>query len=375
MLRIVLASFLVAGSIVVAGSATAPAAVCGSWGAQPPQAGTGDDLIFAVDGTSSCDVWMVGNYDSGGPDRTLIEHWGGTGWKVQPSPNAHGRNFLNGVAAVSPGLAWVVGSHDGTTTDSRTLIERWNGKTWRIQTSPSIGTGFNGLFAVGATSATNAWAVGERYATTSYRALILHWNGRAWKVQQVPDPSGQDFELRGVTATSATNAWAVGIANDATLILHWNGKAWKRQPSPNVGSLMNELWAVSAASAKSVWAVGDVYDGTRTHTLVLHWNGTAWKVQASPSPSADPYSDVLYGVAATGAGAWAVGDASDSHGTSTLILRWTGTTWVRQPTPNVDLTVPYNNTLIAVAAISSSSAWAVGTYSGSPLRPLALHCC
>ena len=48
---------------------------------------------------------------------------------------------------------------------------------------------------------------------------------------------------------------------------------------------------------------------------------------------------------------------------------------MRQASPNVDLTVPYANALVAVAAISSSTAWAVGTYSGSPLQPLALHCC
>ncbi len=374
-LGIALAPLLVAGSVVFLSPAAAPAAVCSSWGAQPPHAGTSDTILYAVDGTSSCDVWAVGDQVSGGTDHTLIERMTPSGWKVHASPNAFGRNYLNGVSAVSPDLAWAVGSHDGTTTDARTLIERWNGKHWGISKSPSVGSGYNSLFAVDATSSTNAWAVGEHYLNPGYGAMILHWNGKAWKVQKsFGTPGGPETFLYGISATSATNAWAVGQANDrSTFIVHWNGKAWKRQPTPNVGALANDLLGVSAVSAKSAWAVGYFTDGTRSYTLVLHWNGKAWKVQASPSPSLSPYADTLGGVAATRAGAWAVGNSTDSNGTYTLILRWTGRRWVRQPSPNTDVTVPYNNTLLAVAAISPSDVWAVGTYGGSPLEPFALH--
>ena len=53
--------------------------------------------------------------------------------------------------------------------------------------------------------------------------------GTGWT--QVPSPSpAPSPELVGVTATSATNAWAVGQTGTAgrikTLILHWNGKTW-----------------------------------------------------------------------------------------------------------------------------------------------------
>ena len=372
----VLAPLLVATSVVFLGPTAVPAAICSSWGAQPPHAGTGDTILYAVDGTSACDVWAVGDQVTGGTDHTLIERMTPSGWKVQASPNGNGRNYLSGVSAVSPSLAWAVGNHDGngSTTDFRTLIERWNGKHWAISKSPSVGAGFNELLAVDATSATNAWAVGEYYLNPGYGSMILHWNGRTWKVQDTRGTSsGQGTYLYGVSATSATNAWAVGQANGRTFILHWNGKTWKRQPTPNVGAMANDLRAVSAVSTKSAWAVGDSFDGVTYHTLVLHWNGKAWKVQSSPSPSLSPYADILYGVAATSAGAWAVGNATDSNGTTTLILRWNGSRWVRQASPNEDVTVPYNNSLVAVAAISPSSLWAVGTSSGSPLEPLALH--
>ncbi len=54
-----------------------------------------------------------------------------------------------------------------------------------------------------------------------------------------PSPGSSD-ELVGVAATSAGNAWAVGDGEqgneDDTLILHWNGRAWTRLPSPNPGA-------------------------------------------------------------------------------------------------------------------------------------------
>ena len=100
----------------------------------------------------------------------------------------------------------------------------------------------------------------------------------------------------GVTATSARNAWAVGEAGDPdkgytkTLILHWNGTAWKTVPSPgNARGASSELLGVAAVSDRDARAVGD-------ETLVLHWNGTSRKRVPSPSLA---HGSVLTGVAAT----------------------------------------------------------------------------
>ena len=50
-------------------------------------------------------------------DRTIVEHWDGTGWKVVHSPNPGGRgedNDLRGVVAVSPddGQTWATHTID-----------------------------------------------------------------------------------------------------------------------------------------------------------------------------------------------------------------------------------------------------------------------
>ncbi|HTG48002.1 MAG TPA: hypothetical protein VK646_10145 [Actinomycetota bacterium] len=373
-----LAPVLIAATIVLASPSTAPAAVCSAKGTQPPQVGTGDDLIFGVDGTTACDLWIVGNFDSGGPEQTLIYRLTPNGWKHQESPNRAGSDYLNGVSAVSSSLAWTVGSSVNGTDPNRTLIERWNGKRWRIQPSPNVGTGLNILFAVDGTSPNDAWAVGERQGTTGNQVLILRWNGTTWKSLPPPVRSLTSFgaELTAVNAISATNAWAVGELDNQTLILHWNGKTWHRQPSPNPGSGENQLFGVAAVSAKDAWAVGADSDGSHYRSLVMHWNGKRWRLQPSPSPSTAPNSDELDGVAATSSGAWAVGNTFvDGTDSQTMILRWTGTKWVRQPSRNLDTVAPMSNTLAAVTAFGGSTVWAVGTFSGSPIRPAALRCC
>jgi hypothetical protein len=116
---------------------------------------------------------------------------------------------------------------------------------------------------VAATSAANAWAVGN--------TLIEHWNGRRWAVQ----PSPRAGSVDAVSATSASNAWAVGgyrhsIPPDRTFIEHWNGRRWAVQPSSSVGVSANSLFGVAATSATTAWAVGS-YRGI-SRTLILFYN-------------------------------------------------------------------------------------------------------
>jgi hypothetical protein len=48
---------------------------------------------------------------------------------------------------------------------------------------------------------------------TAVQTLIVHWNGTAWKQVPSPNPSTTHSVLFGVTATSAANAWAIGEFN------------------------------------------------------------------------------------------------------------------------------------------------------------------
>jgi hypothetical protein len=234
-----------------------------------PDPSATDNSLFAVAATSASNAWAVGSYRSGPAIVTLVVHWNGTSWRHVPSPP---NSVLLGVAATSPANAWAVGySTSGAV--QQTLILHWNGARWRRVPSPDPSASIQVLDGVAATSASNAWAVGE-YANSGsfFEPLVLHWNGKTWKRTPLPKifSASANNQLFSVAATSARNAWAVGdFALNQTLILHWNGTSWRRESSPNL-SARDFLSGVAAASASDAWAVGAYNNGTADQNLALH---------------------------------------------------------------------------------------------------------
>ena len=233
---------------------------------------------------------------------------------------------LYGVAATSASSAWAVG-YGGSLTSPKPLIVHWNGTSWKQAPNPApAGTTLAG---VAATSATNAWAVGS---TSTGKALIERWNGTAWA--QVPAPHPGSFSsLSGVAAVSASSAWAVGCTTCATpsgfngpLIEGWDGKAWAQTPSPGLGAPGGILAGVAALSATSAWAVGGTVNGVGASaaiaTLIAQWNGVKWTRVPSPTPGGRAALSAVAAVSATSA--WAVGNVGAGK---TLIERWNGTAW------------------------------------------------
>jgi hypothetical protein len=158
------------------------------------------------------------------------------------------------------------------------------------------------------------------------------------------------------------------------LIKHWDGVRWTSVISPNVGTRDNVLYGVAASSATNVWAVGKYHDDTNVErTLIQHWDGAIWKVVASPNEGST--HNRLYGVAALSASsAWAVGSYDDATSISLpLILRWNGTSWQKFLVPT--LAGATEITLRGVTAIANNNAWAVGTYrdSNGDGKTLTLH--
>lgn len=97
--------------------------------------------LVSVFGTSSADVWAVGQ------NCTLV-HYDGT-WAVAPSSCASSSTMLNGVWGSSPSDYWAVG-------DSSTILH-YNGVTWS-----AVGPGGTIAYrAVGGSSASDVWIVGD----------------------------------------------------------------------------------------------------------------------------------------------------------------------------------------------------------------------
>src|SRR3954452_23502074 len=144
--------------------------------------------------------------------------------------------------------------------------------------SPNAFSGGNLLNGVGASSTTDAWAVGSLCCSmrnSGAGALTEHWDGSAWTVVLGPDARFQDEVLNGVDDISPTDAWAVGrvkqsgYAGGTPLILHWDGAGWQNVAPPS--GLTGELRAVSRDGVGGAWAVGDDGHGhpVATHCSVI----------------------------------------------------------------------------------------------------------
>ncbi len=325
-------------------------------------AGLGPQMA-AVGAVGANDIWSVGSDGS-----TLAEHWNGTNWSIASTPNTgNGQDVLNGAGASSSTDAWAVGYFTAGI-EKRTLIEHWNGTQWSVLPSPNSNLDLNVLRAVAAISSSDAWAVGysENNNQDFRTTLILHWDGTSWKQVSSPSPNpgtGTPVDtLYSISVNSAGDIWAAGdstsssITTDQTLVEHWDGTAWSAVPSPNVAGTNSGLFAVAALGASDVWAVG--YNGANFFsTLTEHWNGSSWSIVPSASTGS---SDILYAVSGTGASdVWATGQSGSASAFVTLTEHWNGSSWSVVPSVNQSLTD--TDTLRGVAAISSGNVWAVGT--------------
>ena len=68
---------------------------------------------------------------------------------------------------------------------------------WRLVPSPRVAQGE--LLAVSADSASDVWAVGERFdvASGNYRTLVEHYDGVGWRVVRSRNPLAQDWQKLG----------------------------------------------------------------------------------------------------------------------------------------------------------------------------------
>ena len=184
-----------------------------AWRQVPSPDPAHDNVLTAVAATSASNAWAVGY--TGLLDKTLILHWNGKKWSRMPSPSPGPGNFLAAIGATSATNAWAVGATDTGSTRAA-LILHWNGKRWSRIASHLQGAAV--LNGVTATSPASAFAVGAVPGTT-HTALILAWNGTSWVHVRAPSPSVSS-DYFAVGASSASNVWAVGGYNPGSGPLH-----------------------------------------------------------------------------------------------------------------------------------------------------------
>lgn len=181
-----------------------------------PALGTGSDLA-GVTATSRGNAWAVGDVTSGGVTSALILHWNGRVWSRVTSPHPGTGSGLSGVGASSATNAWAVGSTVAGTVDG-TLALHWDGHTWRRVATPNPADQgrSSSLDSVAVPAAGTALAVGGYVAGGQSKTLLLRWNGRTWSQLASPNPAASDqfMQFFAVGASSARDAWAVGASGD-----------------------------------------------------------------------------------------------------------------------------------------------------------------
>ena len=120
---------------------------------------------------------------------------------------------------------------------------------------------------------------------------------------------------------------------------------------------------MTATSYGNAWAVGVTNTGTVYQSLILHWNGRRWAVVPSPNPTGD--TNLIAVAAASSTDAWAVGYTNPTRCSNggppceTAVVHWNGKAW--SVTPSVNPSGTSLDVLEGVAIISGHDAWTVGT--------------
>jgi hypothetical protein len=236
----------------------------------------------------------------------MAAHWNGTTWTRETTPNGNsgGTNNVYGVAAAG-GTVWAVGTYvDPSSPMNRLkLIMQRAGGSWRVAAAPRVAT-YERLTAVDATGQADAWAVGSSSSdiqSAPLAPLVLRWNGADWRSMTLPAPTGT--ALTGVDARTPSDVWAVGSTSGATgpqpYVAHFDGTSWRRVAPPAIAG-GGELTDVVALSPSTVVTVGR----SNGAPLILRWNGTSWIRETTPT-SSNPF---LTGAAAAGpSSVWAIG--------------------------------------------------------------------
>ena len=300
---------------------------------------------------------------------TLVEHWNGSGWTIQTSPNPAGEtNLLRSVTCTTTTSCFAVGQNQNGTTEQG-LVEHWNGTVWSVVTSPDpAGAIFTVPLGVLCATPTSCFAVGYWNTSTPVNPLVEHWNGTAWLLVTVPTPAGATkTRFGGVSCPTATSCFAAGSAeNDSaaghpqsTLIEHWNGTVWSIATSPNVSGVSSSSFGgITCPSATACFAVGASSRVTGivgdTNPLIERWSGSSWSIVASPNPVASHGSALGAVACPISTHCFAIGGSEISDLTLTEV--WNGSTWSLAAPP----TGSSQSQLLGVSCLVATNCYTVG---------------
>jgi hypothetical protein len=242
------------------------------------------------------------------------------------------------VSASSAANAWAVGQDSFTSScDMCLFTAHWNGSKWQtIPTPPGLLHQINrlvGYAAVAATAGKRAWIFvwGENNELGTTELSAVEWTGTSWSpVHNFPgSPS-----LTAAAASGPDDVWGFGTTGSrgqTPWAVHYNGKRWSQVAIP-----------VSVSQASGSAAAGDWVTGTGAaqpgRIEVLHWSKGAWRNLSLPKISVPEGDQMRPGLiaAATPASVWTtvtVASTTVEGRVTTVLLHWNGKAWSKVPLP------------------------------------------
>lgn len=219
-----------------------------------PQLAGGAVDLDAVGGTSSSDVYLVG-------DNATILHGSGTSWTAQSNPAGAATRLL-AIWAIAAGDLYVAGANN-------TIMHSSSGGSWVTQT------------VVGTTELRGVWGVaGHIWAVGSGGTILKSTGNATWTAET----SGTPNELRAIFGTSATDVWVVGDG----VVLHSDGSGAWTAAADGVPANVS-LRAIGGRPGGPVWAAGNAW-------TIVRRDGAAWVVEPTGLPVDDPAGDVLQAI-------------------------------------------------------------------------------
>jgi hypothetical protein len=168
-----------------------------------------------------------------------------------------------------------------------------------------------------------------------------------------------------VTRPATNDGWAGGYKINwpkpdtyQILLERWNGTSWSVHATPKTLGPDTLIEGMSSSTADDVWAVGTTGDlfNDSYETFAMHWNGSSWKLVPTPSFPLNQLGGLAAVAARSTTDAWASGDVNGAG----LLEHWNGSTW------NTVAGAPGSTYLSDVATAPGGVVWAVGSeYDGN----------
>ena len=220
------------------------------------------------------------------------------------------------VVGVAIGLALTVGASGAQASGSPAVNPRW-----RVVYHVNLKVTNYWLFALTATSRTDAWALG--YVPRNGRIaseFLEHWNGSRWRMTTVP---GIAFMPQALAASGPTNVWLFGPGR----AFRWDGNRWSRVIiPPNVG--IGDPLVLGTAD---VWTTGG---GSCNDSFVYHWDGTNWTRYSVPMGLEHVSGSSSRNIWVVGTSPW--GACHPGRSARLVAYRWSGNSFQRVNIPAIN---------------------------------------